>query len=519
MTPQTVIPQSRTNSIPTATFQFVLPMGAAPRSSSVALDYSGINRNTAACAAATVLPSCQDPWLFYAATYTVLQGEQERQTARAYLDFKLTDHIKAFGDFTYGRVDGIALFQPAFSNAVGGGTMPVSIRGDNAFLNGPGPLAAQLRTEWTAAGLPLTQTSVAQVGKFWTEFGRRDSEVLRKSYRAITGIEGGFDAFGRNVTYDAYAMYSELDGFTAAANVPNVRRTQQAADAITVGGQTVCRDVAARAAGCVPWDLVNGPSPDAVAWANGNARADGVASQQILATNFSTDLFELPAGPLGFAVGAEYRKEKSDQVQDALSASGALFYNAIGQTKGEYDITEGFTEIVVPILKDKPFAYRLSIEGAERVGNYSTVGNISQWRLGAQWAPVQDLRFRGSRSVAVRAPNITRPVRAAGTQLHHARQRPLRCCADRRDRGSAGQAREPYRELRGRHSQLRSGDVRFQFRHRAGPRSRCCRVATRTWRRNRRTPGPRGSSSRRAGSKASASRWITGASRSTTPSR
>jgi outer membrane receptor protein involved in Fe transport len=152
---------------------------------------------------------------------------------------------------------------------------------------------------------------------------------------------------------------------------------------------------------------VNGPSPEAIAWANGTARSEGVASQQIIATNFSTDLFSLPAGPLGFAIGAEYRKEKSDQIQDPLSATGALFYNAIGRTKGEYDITEGFTELVVPILKDKPFAYRLSLEAAERIGNYSTVGSISQWRLGAQWAPVQDLRFRGSKSTSVRAPNIT----------------------------------------------------------------------------------------------------------------
>jgi len=30
----------------------------------------------------------------------------------------------------------------------------------------------------------------------------------------------------------------------------------------------------------------------------------------------------------------------------------------------------------VPLLKDKPFAYRLSLEAAERIGNYSTVGNL-----------------------------------------------------------------------------------------------------------------------------------------------
>ncbi|HEU4624376.1 MAG TPA: TonB-dependent receptor [Steroidobacteraceae bacterium] len=406
VSPQTVLPASRSNTMPTATFQFVLPMGVPARSVSVALDHSAINLESPACATATVAPTCQDPWLFYTATYNALQGETKRATARTYADFKLTDNIKAFADFTFARVDGIGLFQPSFSSAAGGGTLPVDFHGDNGFMAGNTALAEQMRQQWAAAGLAFTQGAIARVGKFWEEFGRRDSEILRQSYRLVSGIEGGFELLGRSVTYDAYGQYSELDGFAKAFNVPYIARVQQATDAVLLNGQVVCRDAAARAAGCVPWDLINGPSAEAVAWANADARSNGVARQQIVATNFSTDLFQLPAGGLGFAVGAEYRKEQSDQIQDDVSASGQLFYNAIGRTKGEYDITEGYAELVIPLLRDKLFAHRLSIEGAERVGHYSTVGTVNQWRVGLQWAPIQDLSFRGSKSVAVRAPNI-----------------------------------------------------------------------------------------------------------------
>jgi outer membrane receptor protein involved in Fe transport len=405
--PQTVIPSSRSNTMPTATFQYVLPMGVPARSVSVALDRSAINLETPPCSTGTVAPTCQDPWLFYTATYNALQGLTKRTTARAYGDYKLTDDMKAFADFTFARVDGIGLFQPAFSNAAGGGLLPVDFHGDNGFMQGSTALDAQMRTQWAAAGLGFTQSALARVGKFWGELGRRDSEVLRNSYRLVSGIEGGLQLLDRSVTYDAYVQYSELDGFTKAFNVPNIARVQQATDAVLLNGQVVCRDAAARAAGCVPWDLINGPSPEAVAWANADARANGLARQRIFATNFSTDLFQLPAGGLGFAIGAEYRKEQSDQIQDDLSASGQLFYNAIGRTKGEYNITEGYAELVVPLLKDKLFAHRLSIEGAERVGHYSTVGSVNQWRVGLQWSPIQDLSFRGSRSVAVRAPDIT----------------------------------------------------------------------------------------------------------------
>lgn len=407
VSPQDVLPASRSNTMPTATFQYVLPMGAAPRSVSIALDRSQLNVQTADCSPATVRPTCQDPWLFWGATYNALQGEVNRSTARAYSDYAVTDNLKAFADFTFARVNGIGLFQPAFSNASGPpGTMPVAFRGDNAFMQGNTPLAAQMRAQWAAAGLAFTQTASANVGKFWEEFGRRDSQIVRQSYRLVSGIEGGFELFNREVTYDAYGQYSELDGYAKAFNVPNVARVQQATDAVSLGGQIVCRDAAARAAGCVPWDLINGPSAEAVAWANGEARSNGVARQKILGTNFSTSLFELPAGPLGFAIGAEYREEQSDQVQDDLSASGQLFYNAIGRTKGEFDITEAYTELVIPLLKDKFLAHRLTIEGAERVGNYSSVGSTNQWRVGLQWSPVRDLSFRGSKSIAVRAPNI-----------------------------------------------------------------------------------------------------------------
>jgi outer membrane receptor protein involved in Fe transport len=408
VSPNTVVPASRTNTMPTATFQLIGGTNpATARSVSVALDRSQINVNSTECRTATVRPLCQDPWLFYGATYNALQGSLERGTGRMYLDYDLTDNMTAFADVSYAKSQGDAIFQPAFSNAAGGGTMPIVMRGDNAYLNGSSALASQLRTQWAAAGLAFNQTTAVSVGKFWQEFGNRNTDVSRHSYRAISGLQGDFSLWSRDVTWDVSAQYSELEGFALAFNVPNILKTQQATDAILLNGAIVCRDAAARAAGCQPWDLINGPSQAAVDWANADARSDGKASQTVVAANVATTLLELPAGPLGMAIGMEYREEKSDQIQDALSASGALFYNAIGRTKGEYDITEAYAELVVPILADKFLAKQLSVEAAGRTGDYSTVGSVDQWRLQATWAPIQDVSFRASQSSAVRAPNIT----------------------------------------------------------------------------------------------------------------
>jgi iron complex outermembrane receptor protein len=407
-TPQPIITAPRANTSPYATFQLI--GGALGTARAVTLDVrnpANVVRLSAACSTATVQRNCQDEALFYSGpAYNALQGKSNRQTIRGYAEYNITERWKAFVDLSYLHGSGYGIFQPAFSSAAGGGTMPVALRGDNAFLNGPGATAAALRAEWLAAGKTLTQGSTAQVGKFWQEFGGRDVKAEREQMKYSGGIQGAFDTFGREVHMDAYVQYSKVTGTTISYNVPNIARVQQATDAVLLNGQVVCRSDAARAAGCTPWDLVNGPTREAINWTNGIATTDQRLSQTVAGINFDTNLFDLPAGPVGVAFGAEYRKEKSFFEQDALSATGALFFNAIGTREGEYDTKEAYAEIRIPILKDLPFAEELTIEAAGRVADYSTIGGTDQWRLHAEWVPVKDVRFRVTESTAVRAPNI-----------------------------------------------------------------------------------------------------------------
>ncbi|UTP40620.1 TonB-dependent receptor [Phenylobacterium sp. LH3H17] len=412
--PQTVIPQSRSNVAPTATFQLL--GGAVGTARAVTLDYrdpTKVVRLSGPCSTPTVQPTCQDEALYYNSVFSALQAKSQRGTIRGYADYDLTDNIKAFLDVTYSRVDGYGIFGPAFSNAVGGGTMPTVLKGNNAYLNGAGATAAALRAEWLAAGKTLTSTSTAQIGKTWVEFGGRDVKTERETIRVVFGMEGDFEFIDRNVNWDWYAQLGKTSGSTTSFNVPYVERVQFATDAILSGGQIICAatidpDPAkrARAAGCVPWDLINGPSQEAVAWANGQSSSEQEVKQTVISGNIATDLFDLPAGPVGFAMGAEYRKEQSAFSQDAAGASGLLFFNAIGARGGEYDTWEGYAEIRVPLLRDLPFAQELNFEMAGRAAEYSTIGKTDQWQARLEWAPIQDIRFRASEGTAVRAPNI-----------------------------------------------------------------------------------------------------------------
>lgn len=414
LTPQGVVPVSRSNTSPYATF--VLRGGALGTAVSATRDIrtngATITRLSPECSTPTVQFTCQDESLFYTAEYNALQARNSRGIIRGYVDYQLTDTITAFGELSYARSKGYTHSQPAFSSAVGGGTLPIVLRGDNAFLLGNTAAAIELRrlittpTAQGGAGQTLTAASTFQVGKFWQELGGRDVLADRDTLRAVVGMEGKFNALGRDFNWDWYGQFGKLTGETTSYGQPNLARVRNAVDAVLVNGQIVCRDVTARAAGCVPFDLINGASIEAIQYINAQSTTEQEAEQHVLQGNISTTLYELPAGPLGFAIGMEYRKEYSSFVQDALGASGALFINPIGTRSGEYHVSEGYAELLIPILRDLPFAESLSVELAGRKSNYTSIGVTDQWRAAAEWRPFEDLTFRASKATAVRAPNI-----------------------------------------------------------------------------------------------------------------
>jgi outer membrane receptor protein involved in Fe transport len=419
---QGILPASRSSTSPYATFEIRPDAGVSlanpfgtnnPIAATVDVrNPTQIVQLSPACALRTVNPACQDPSLFFSGIYNELQNETMRGSVRGYTEYHMTDHMKAFAEASFARVDAFGVFQPAFSSTAGGGTLPVTLKGDNGFLAGNTTADQQLRALITGAGLPLTSATSINVGKFYQEFGGRNVYTRRHTERFLAGMEGDFDFADRNFHWDWYAQLGRLTGTTQSFGVPNIQKTLFATDAVLSNGQVVCRATLpgaafnAAAAGCVPFDLINGASPASIAYANGVATTTTTGTQKVVAGNLTFDLIRLPAGPLGVAIGAEHREEKSAFVQDPISATGALFFNAIGTRAGEFSVNEYYGEARVPILKDLFMAKDLSVEFAARAANYSTIGSANQYRAAAEWAPVQDIRFRASQATAVRAPNI-----------------------------------------------------------------------------------------------------------------
>lgn len=164
---------------------------------------------------------------------------------------------------------------------------------------------------------------------------------------------------------------------------------------------------------CIPLNILgNGsPSPEALNWILANHSDYARIRQYVGTAVISGDtgaFFKLPGGPVGFAVGAEYRKETSLYVPSDYSIAGALIDNSSAQIEsGGFNVKEVFGEINFPILSGVPFAEALSVGGAVRYSDYSSIGSATTWNVNGSYSPVRDITFRGTYSRSVRAPNIT----------------------------------------------------------------------------------------------------------------
>ena len=119
---------------------------------------------------------------------------------------------------------------------------------------------------------------------------------------------------------------------------------------------------------------------------------------------------KLPSADQGLQmnVGAEWREETTNYLPDFLDQQGSAAGSggAVSPINGGFTVREAFTEVRLPLASHVAGADDLAFEGGYRYSKYSLGFNTNTYKLGLEWAPVRDARFRGSFQRAVRAPNI-----------------------------------------------------------------------------------------------------------------
>ncbi|WP_213978943.1 TonB-dependent receptor [Sphingomonas sp. dw_22] len=238
--------------------------------------------------------------------------------------------------------------------------------------------------------------------------GGARSDVDSTFYRFVAGLEGSFDS---NWKWDFSGNYERLHQYTDAGNGVVQSRLR-----LALGDPAACAAVA----GCVPIDVFGAGgsgsiTPAMLAFVTAPHYRDVTSEMKALDANISGTLFNLPAGPVGVAIGGEYRTESFQQLQDNAPDYSPQTPNFLPP---ERKVAEVYGEVSVPLLRDIPLIHSLDLDGAVRYSHYNAFGSTTNPKLGIKWRPIRDLMIRGSWGTGFRAPNFTE---ANSTQSRSAR--------------------------------------------------------------------------------------------------
>jgi outer membrane receptor protein involved in Fe transport len=330
--------------------------------------------------------------------------------------FEVTDGIELFAEGSYNHQEVLFNAGPNLGsftlNTTGCTANPVPIT-CNAFA---------LQTLGAAALTGVTSISVTSTG---ADLPFRVINNEREVQRYVVGAEGSFDAFDKPARWDVYAQYSRSDVREQLRNIqiitPLANATAVAfAPAGNAGGYApgsiqclvnLDNNANNNDPNCVPLNRlgIGVANPAAIDYALGDPYRDQVLEQTVAGANLSLTPFATWAGDVSVAVGGEWREEKirgfvPPEFQPIINANGTTTNRySVGNYlpfKGKYNVKEAYLETVVPL------GFGLEFNGAVRATDYSNSGYVTTWKLGATWQPIDDIRFRVTRSRDIRAPNL-----------------------------------------------------------------------------------------------------------------
>jgi outer membrane receptor protein involved in Fe transport len=342
------------------------------------------------------------------------QTPNERWTAGGFLTFDVNSHVTTYGEVMFQRNTSSAqiaasgdFFQPSFIPC----SDPLLTAEERASICSAANLAAQSGTSGaTPSGINM------YIGRRNVEGGGRVAQFQSDNARLVLGVKGNInDAW----QYDAYVQRNTVDFSNRNDNYFSNANIIKSLNVITdpATGQPACASaVDGSDPACVPWNIwtPGGVTKAATNYLSIPLLVEATTTEQVASGSITGDLSKYnvksPWSEDGMVVniGAEWRGESADFTPDYQSLLG----NAAGAggptapVHGGFTVREVFTEASVPIATHQVFADSASLTAGYRYSSYSEGFKTNTYKVGAEWAPVSDVRGRLSYQRAVRAPNI-----------------------------------------------------------------------------------------------------------------
>lgn len=244
--------------------------------------------------------------------------------------------------------------------------------------------------------------------------GQRDIMVDNTSYRVLGGIKGSFDDWDWEsaVFYSAAETNDRANRIRASLFQQSINSTDLAlAYDLFTGGDINNPNVG---------DTTRNPQ-SVIDQFMVNVSRDAKTSLTSVDFKMSnSELWGLPAGDVGVAMGLEFRRETFEDDRDdlldgsmpfvdqisgvELSGSDVLGSSPTPDSKASRNVSSAFVEFLVPLL-DTDSQY-IEMQVAARYENYSDVGSALKPKVAVFWEPADWLSFRASYAKGFRAPGL-----------------------------------------------------------------------------------------------------------------
>jgi outer membrane receptor protein involved in Fe transport len=325
----------------------------------------------------------------------------ERTTITAMGEYNFSDTLQAYGSVNFTNYNATSSLAPSpaptgdnFTNPAAGPFFTVPY--DNPFV--PDDLADLLASR--AGDNPALDGSGATEDflfrRRFLELGPRVSTNINNIWNIMLGMKG---TFSNGWNWDVWASHGRFDKTEIQDGNVSVSRVEQLLDADD-GGESLCEG------GFNPFGLgtISAECADYVRVIAKNAT---YLEQDMIEASVNGSLFDLPAGTVAFAIGAQYRSNDYRFIPDQVLSTGDVAgFNSQQPLEGYIDSADLFGELFIPIIKDKPFAKELNLTLGMRYSDHSAIGGTLAYKAEGEWALNDYFRLRGSYQKAIRAPNI-----------------------------------------------------------------------------------------------------------------
>ncbi|MCE2391162.1 MAG: TonB-dependent receptor [Proteobacteria bacterium] len=262
-------------------------------------------------------------------------------------------------------------------------------------------------------------TAVPDWSRRMVEDGSRIDDHDEDTLRLLAGLRGEFEGALEGWRWDLSYTRAESERKVNFGRIYDLERVARAVGPTTGSPETGDLRCAADPDGCVPLNVFGRGSvtPEMLAYLTFTTDERLEAEQDIWELNFFHDaLFELPAGPLGVALGYQRREESAKDLPDPrMAALGDATTGTTRQpTGGGFEVDSLYLEAVVPMLRGLPLAEELDLELAVRHSDYDTFGSTTDPKFGLKWRPHPDWLLRATRSDAFRSPTVGESFGGAG---------------------------------------------------------------------------------------------------------